>query len=151
MVRATVGIQASPAPRPTLMVVPRRRRAARLLAVMCAVIVLAMLGAAAFQTLLAQRQLELDRLDRDITAAREHYEVLRQERAELRSPQRLAGIASAAGMVPARQSTFVQLPPELIAIVQESVGTLPASSAAEDPDPLEQFRTVKSLTTAASP
>jgi cell division protein FtsL len=149
MVRATVGIQASPARRPTLVVVPRRRRAARLLAVMCAVIVLAMLGAASFQTLLAQRQLELDKLDRDITAAREHYEVLRQERAELRSPQRLAGIASEAGMVPARHSTFVQLPPELIAVVQESVGTLSSSSAAEDPDPLEQFRIVKSLTVAA--
>jgi len=150
MVRATAGIQASQV-RPTLIVVPRRRRAARLLAVMCAVIVLAMLGAAAFQTLLAQRQLELDRLDTDIAAAREHYEVLRQERAELRSPQRLAGIASAAGMGPARQSTFVQLPPELIATVQESVGTLASSGAVHDPDRLDQFRLVKSMTRTVAP
>jgi cell division protein FtsL len=150
MVRATIGIQASP-PRPNLVVVPRRRRAMRMLVVVAAVVVLAMLGAAAFQTLLAQRQLELDRLDQDVGAARERYEVLRQERAELRSPQRLAEIAAGAGMVPAKQSTFVRLSPELIATVQESVGPLSWSTAAEDPDPLDQFRLVKSLTAQAAP
>src|SRR5688500_10080981 len=76
MVRATVGIVASPV-RPSLTVVPRRRRAARLLAFLCVVIVASMLGAAAFQTLLAKRQLELDRLDQEIAAARENYDVLR--------------------------------------------------------------------------
>jgi cell division protein FtsL len=147
MVRATVGIIASPAPRPSLTVVPRRRRAARLLAFVCVVIVAAMLGAASFQTLLAQRQLELDKLDQEIAAAREGYEVLRQERAELRSPQRLAGIAGAVGMIPAKQNSFVPLSPELMAVVQESVGplALDGPSGASD-DPLDQFRLVKSLT-----
>jgi hypothetical protein len=151
MVRATVGIHASPAPRPTLSVVPRRRRTARLLAAMCAVVGLAMLGAAAFQTQLARRQLELDRLDQAVVAAREQYEVLRQERAELRSPERLAGVATAAGMVSTKQSTFVPLSPDLVAVVQESVGALVASSAAESTDPLDQFRIVKSLTAQVEP
>lgn len=151
MVRATVGIVASPAPRPSLVVVPRRRRAARFLGVLCALIVLAMLGAASFQTLLAQRQLELDRLDRAIVDAREQYEVLRQERAELRSPQRLAGIATAAGMIPTKQSSFVPLSPELVAVVQESVGQLGVSGSGSSSDPLEQFRIVKSLTSTETP
>ena len=151
MVRATVGILASPAPKPTLTVVPRRRRAARFLGVLCALIVLAMLGAASFQTLLAQRQLELDRLDQEIVDAREQYEVLRQERAELRSPQRLAGIATAAGMIPTKQSSFVSLSPELMAVVQESVGPLGVAGTGTSSDPLEQFRIVKSLTSTETP
>jgi cell division protein FtsL len=151
MVRATVGIVASPAPRPALTVVPRRRRAARLLGVLCALVVLAMLGAASFQTQLAQRQLELDRLDQEIVDAREQYEILRQERAELRSPQRLAGIATAAGMIPTKQSSFVPLSPELMAVVQESIGGLGDGATGDSSDPLEQFRVVKSLTSTETP
>jgi len=83
MVKRTAAV-AHVAPRPQLVVVPRRRRTARLVAAGCTVVFGLMLGAAAFQTQLARRQLNLDTMDRDIRAAHEQYDVLRRERAELR-------------------------------------------------------------------
>jgi hypothetical protein len=44
--------------------------------------------------------------------------VLRRERAELRSPGRLATQAEALGMVPATQTEFITLDPDVIATVQ---------------------------------
>ena len=143
MVRATAGIRT--APRPTLTVVPRRRRAARLVAVLCAIVVLAMAGAAAFQTLLAQRQLEIDRTEQGIANAREEYEQLRRERAELRSPGRLAAMASEMDMVAATESSFMTIDPEVVAVVQSSSGRLDGSDVLVETDPLAQFRTVKGV------
>ena len=108
MVKRTAAV-AHVAPRPQLVVVPRRRRTARLVAAGCTVVFGLMLGAAAFQTQLARRQLNLDTMDRDIRAAHEQYDVLRRERAELRSPGRLAEEAAKLGMVPATQTEFVSL------------------------------------------
>ena len=152
MVRATAHIHISPRPDHSrhLHVVPRRRRAAKFVVVLCAMVVVAMAGAAAFQTQLAQRQLELDRLDREIAAARNGYEILRRERAELRSPGRLALVASAAGMVPSKQSSFVELSPELVALVQEAVGPLAAAGMNGSDDPLAEFRLVKAIGTGTS-
>ena len=62
MVRATAGVVIS-AP-PPLRVVPTRRRAARLVGLGFAVVFVLMVGAAAFQTQLARRQVELDKIDR---------------------------------------------------------------------------------------
>ena len=59
MIRSTVGLAS--APRPQLTVVPRRRRTARLVAVAAFFASSLMLGAAAFQTQLARRQVDLDR------------------------------------------------------------------------------------------
>jgi hypothetical protein len=59
------------APRPQLVVVAPRRRAARLIAAGCGVVFVLMIGAAAFQTQLARRQLTLDTMDRRIRAAHE--------------------------------------------------------------------------------
>ena len=72
------------------MVAPRRRRNARLVAVAAFFASSLMLGAAAFQTQLARRQVELDQVDRQIRAARNDFNDLRSQRAELRSPERLA-------------------------------------------------------------
>jgi|GEM_PF-975840 len=144
MVRATAGIEVTP--RPALALVPRRRRATRLVVLACSVVVLAMLGAAAFQTLLAQRQLELDRLDQSIGDAREQYEQLRRERAELRSPGRLADVAAEIGMVPATESRFMDLDPAAVAAVQESLGASEAANAgSRTDDPLAEFGAVKAL------
>ncbi len=143
MVRATVGIEASP--RPSLMLVPRRRRAARLAVVLSVLVVSAMLGAAAFQTQLAQRQLELDQLDSDISSAREQYEVLRRQRSELRSPARLAEIAAQNGMEPADDTEFTTISPEVYAIVQEATGLLPQHTPTYAESLLEGYRQVKAL------
>jgi len=143
LVRATAGIEVDP--HPPLRLVPRRRRAARFAGVVCALVVLTMLGAAAFQTQLARRQVQLDQLDQDIRSAREQYDQLRRERAELRSPSRLAGIASDIGMVAATQTEFIVMSPDVLAEVQESAGSLDPADGNES-DPLQQFRAVKSIT-----
>ena len=117
MVKTTAGVAT---PRPSLIVVAPRRRAAKFVAAGCIVVFGTMLGAAAFQTQLARRQLALDTLDRRISAAHGQYDVLRRERAELRSPGRLMAEASALGMVPATQTQFISLDPSVIATVQRS-------------------------------
>jgi cell division protein FtsL len=142
LVRATVGIQATS--RPTLALVPRRRRAAHLAVVVSAVVVLAMLAAAAFQTRLAQSQLELDRLDREISAQRDTYDSLRRARAELRSPSRLAEIAGQTGMVTTDEVNFITIDPSTYAVVQQSTGILEQTNSNDEL--LEQFRDVKSVT-----
>lgn len=147
MVRATVGIEASP--RPALMLVPRRRRAARLAVVLSTLVVASMLGAAAFQTQLAQRQLELDRLDNDISSAREQYEVLRRQRSELRSPARLADIAAQNGMTPADDTEFTTISADVYTIVQQATGLLPQHTPTYAESLLEGYREVKGLSEEA--
>ena len=87
MVKRTAPV-AHLAHKPQLSLVPRRRRTARLIALVCAPVFALMLGAAAFQTQLASRQLRLDAADREIRDAYNLYDVMRRERAELRSPGR---------------------------------------------------------------
>ncbi|MFZ4719642.1 MAG: hypothetical protein ACOYMR_09470 [Ilumatobacteraceae bacterium] len=121
MVKSTASVaHLAPARRPKLVVVAPQRRTARWVVVGAVVMCSLMLGAAAFQTQLARRQLTLDTLDRKIREAHEQYDVLRRERAELRSPGRLAEQAAALGMVPATQTQFVTLDPKLIAAVQRT-------------------------------
>ena len=143
MVRATAHLDAPP--RPVLTVVPRRRRAARLVVVLCAFIVTAMAGAAAFQTLLAKRQLEIDKTEQAIEDAREQYEQLRRERAELRSPGRLAELAGGMDMVAAQESSFMTIDPAVMAVVQSSSGRLGGDDVVTETDPLAQFRVVKGV------
>jgi cell division protein FtsL len=143
MVRATVGIHASS--RPALSLVPRRRRAARVAVFASAVVVLAMLASASFQTRLAQSQLELDRLDREISASRQMYDSLRRQRAELRSPGRLSEIAGQTGMVTTDDIEYMDIDPATYAAVQQATGVLDGI-AATDAEMLDQFRDVKAAT-----
>jgi hypothetical protein len=119
MVKSTAAV-AHVTRKPSLVVVAPQRRTARWIVTGCVLVFGLMLGAAAFQTQLARRQLTIDTLDRRIRAAHEQYDVLRRERAELRSPGRLAQQAAALGMVPASQTQFAQLDPKVVAAVQRS-------------------------------
>lgn len=119
MVKTTASV-AHVTRRPQLIVVAPQRRTARWIVAGSTLVFALMLGAAAFQTQLARRQLELDSIDRRIRAAHEQYDVLRRERAELRSPGRLATEAAALGMVSASQTKFVQLDPAVVAEVQRA-------------------------------
>ena len=111
---------ARPASRPTLTVVPRRGRAARYVVGLSAVAISIMLGAAAFQTQLARRQVTLDVLDRQIRAAHDNYDVLRRERAELRSPGRLVEQATLLGMTPPTQTEYVEITADVLEAVQRA-------------------------------
>jgi hypothetical protein len=143
MIRTTVGLK--PAPRPQLTVVPRRRRTARLVAVAAFFISCLMLGAAAFQTQLARRQVDLDRIDRQINAARSDFNNLVEQRAELRSPERLATSGAALGMRQATKTEFVAIAPDVVAEVQQSAGgVFDPGTAVSDPL-FEEFKIVKSI------
>jgi hypothetical protein len=135
--------------KPTLTVVPRRRRWPAVIAGLAWVLVsLGLLGAAVFHTQLAERQLRLDRLDRAVAVERERFDELRYERAELRSPVRLAADASELGMRRGRASTFVSVTPEAVARQLAAAGPIgdDAVRIVIHTDPLDQFRAVKSVT-----
>ena len=120
MVRITAGVQIGP-PQP-LVVVPRRRRTARVVAVAFGVIFALMLVAAAFQTQLASRQVALDKVERSIRDANQEYNDLRRQRSELRAPERLATAAEALGMRPSSSTEFVSIDPQIVALVQQTSG-----------------------------
>jgi hypothetical protein len=144
MIRSTVGIVTT-APRAQLTVVPRRRRNARLVATAAFLASSLMLGAAAFQTQLARRQVELDLVDRQIRAARNDFNDLRSQRAELRSPERLAASGAALGMTAATKTEFVDIPADVVAEVQQSAGGV-FDPGSEVSDPVfEEFKLVKSI------
>jgi hypothetical protein len=134
-------------PEPRLSLVPRRKRNARLIAAASVVVFGLMMGAAAFQTQIARRQLTLDSLDRDIRSGRERYEVLRRERAELRSPGRLSVEAAALGMEPASQTVFVQLGADEVATVQRT-GAASVDPAAAAEEQFQEYADVKAQTQA---
>jgi len=111
----------------------------------CIVLFALLLGAVAFQTTLAQNQLALDKTERDVRDARERYDVLRRQRAQLRSPNRLAVEATALGMVPADTGQLIVLDPNAVAIVLAAASDLP-DNVSDNPSSLETFGQVKAVT-----
>ena len=151
--RRTVRTRSRAASRPSLAVVPRRRRWPALVAVLVwTAVFLGMLGAAVFHTQLAERQLRIDRLERAVAAERERFDELRYRRAELRSPARLATAASELGMRRGDASEFVEIDPQALARQIAAAGTIDerAVRITTDTDPLDQFRAVKAVTEPGS-
>jgi cell division protein FtsL len=109
-----------------------------------AFIATSMLGAAAFQVYLAQAQLQLDQLDREIRDTTARYEQLRLERAELRSPGNLQAIAEQWQLQPDGSASFMVLSPEVLAVAKQSSALLDPGYSSER-ELLEQFRTVKAF------
>lgn len=139
---------AKAAARPSLTVVQRRRRWPAVLAGLAWTLVfIGLMAAAVFHTQLAERQLRLDRLDRQVAAERERFDELRYERAELRSPVRLAAAASELGMRRGRASTFVSVTPEAVARQLAAAGPIgdDVVRIVIHTDPLDQFRAVKGV------
>ncbi len=135
--------------RPSLVVMERRRRWPALLAVVLwTTVFLGLLGAAVFHTQLAGRQLRIDRLERSVAAERERFDELRYQRAELRSPVRLAAAASELGMQRGDATEFVDITPWALARQIAAAGVIDerAVQITIDTDPLDQFRAVKSVT-----
>jgi hypothetical protein len=144
--RRTTGRAAA---RPSLVVMERRRRWPAMFAVaLWTTVFLGLLGAAVFHTQLAGRQLRIDRLERSVAAERERFDELRYQRAELRSPVRLAAAASALGMQRGDATEFVDIAPAALARQIASAGVIDerAVQITIDTDPLDQFRAVKSVT-----
>jgi hypothetical protein len=151
---ALPGARSRPDVRPQLAVVPARRRFAWFAMSVLVVATGLLLGATYLHTRLAERQLEIDRLDQAFRTAQEDFDVLRAERAVLRSPTRLAEQAGALGMIPGSESEFVPIDPMLLATIVAQTGQMPTldeivPGSYARLDPLDQFRLVKSAGTEA--
>jgi hypothetical protein len=147
---ANAAVAARPTERAQLAVVPRRRRVAWFAVGLTVLVGTVMMAAVLLHTRLAERQLEIDRLERDLRTAQEDFDVLRAERAELRSPTRLAGRARELGMEPGSESEFVPVDPMTLAITIARTGEMPIADeiivgADARLEPLDQFRLVKSV------
>ena len=131
--------------RPHLTLVPRRR-AAGFAATLLALLAATMFGLAVFHTRLAERQLEIDRLAQAVTEAQVRFDVLRNERAELRSPTRLAREAEQLGMAPATGGEFIAVDGWALARSIAATGQGPTEEQViHDLEPLDQFRLVKNV------
>jgi hypothetical protein len=97
-----------PSTPPTLVVVQgRRRRITRMSVIVVGVIVVGLAVLGVLHTQIAERQWQIDQLERSISTAHEDFDTLRALRAELRSPERLNTAARALGMRPATASNFI--------------------------------------------
>ena len=132
-------------PRPELLLVPRRRRTASIMALGCMLLFAMLLGTVALQTRIAQNQLALDKTDRAVKVARERYDLLRRARAELRSPNRLAVEADRLGMIPADKGEFMTIAPATVAHLMATSGWLANNPAENSVSSLEQFGQVKAV------
>jgi hypothetical protein len=112
-------------------------------------VVALMLAAVVLHTRLTERQLEIDRVEQEVVEARERFDVLRSQRAELRNPARLATKSTEFGMIVAPNTQFVGIDGRALAQVIAAAGTLDdLANSVDHEDPLEQFRRVKAATEA---
>lgn len=143
-----------PESRPQLAVVEGRRRVAWFAVSLAVMIGGIMIGALTLHTRISERQLRIDTLERSVRQAQTDFDILRAERAELRSPTRLAERAGQLGMVPGDESEFVDVDPMTYAIVIATTGEIPIADvigvgANTRLEPLDQFRLVKSASSEA--
>lgn len=136
--------------RERLSVVPPQRRVAWFAVLVAVLSSAVMIGAIGFHTSIAERQLEIDRLERAVRDAQEEFDVLRSKRAELRAPTRLAVEGAALGMQPGEESEFVAVDPMLLAVTIARTGAMPVDDRIlvgvdQGLEPLDQFRLVKAV------
>ena len=124
---------------------PRRRWPVAVAAGAMFVMLVGLLGVAVFHTQLAERQIRIDELERSVAGERERFDELRYQRAELRSPVRLATAAGGLGMVPGDTGEFVEIDPWTVARQLAAAGVIDETSRTViiDTDPLGQFSDVK--------
>jgi cell division protein FtsL len=134
--------QAAP-PQRRLQVVGDSRRALRFGVLLGVALFLVMFGVTAFQTKLAENQLQIDRTEAQIAEQRELYDQLRLQSATLRSPERLTTEAKALGMQPAGPVEFVPVDPAAVSAVAVSTADLDDAQALPAPDPLDEYGAVK--------
>lgn len=137
--------------RPQLIVVPRRRRTARAAAAGFTVVFLLMLAVVAFQTQLAQNQLELDRVEQQLDLERARTRELRRDNAGLRSPDRIAAQAQSLGLVPSQSRQFLQIPAEVVALVGVSAGGALDDVRTRETDAFRDYQETKHLVAGQTP
>jgi hypothetical protein len=135
--------------RPRLTVVPQEERRYVRLAAAVAAVLIAMGLVVALRAHMAQQQMKIDRLNYDISRAREYFDSLRAERASLQSPEILTKQAHAMGMVPSLGTTIVNIPSGIAAEVAATVGNVDADVIAASESPLDEFGRLKKTVVGA--
>ena len=101
----------------------RRRSIGLLVASLCAVIFVGLLGLTGVQVALAQNQEHIDQVNRDLQAGRDYYDRLRLAVAKLQSPDYIVPTATKRlGMVPARAPTFLTPTADVVNQVATATG-----------------------------
>ncbi|MEO6652853.1 MAG: hypothetical protein ABIP17_09385 [Ilumatobacteraceae bacterium] len=141
-------------PSRALTLVPARRRFAWFAISLTVLVSAVMMGAIFLHTRLAERQLQIDQVERSVRTAQEDFDVLRSQRAELRSPTRISESATALGMEIGSESEFVAIDPMVLAITIAQTGQIPAGDeivvgSDQRLEPLDQFRLVKGVSSEA--
>ncbi len=143
----------TPRERPALLVVPShvRRRRAGVAAVLGVTAVFAlMLGLVAFQAKIAQDQLRLDRMERDLDEAGDQFQQLRLKVAQLEAPERVVAEARRLGLVRPGpdQVTYLSPGPAVVAEVAAAGGVL-ADTGPSGTANAEDWSSMKPLLRAA--
>lgn len=129
--------------RPSLVLLPSVRPSRIGLAVLCLAVVASLLGVVMLRTHMAEQQMKIDSLNRDISRARAHFETLRAERASLQSPTHLMGLAQQLGLTPGVGVRVVEIPADIAAEVAANVGKIDQDVAASVTSPLDEFGRLK--------
>jgi cell division protein FtsL len=131
--------------RPKLVLVPQgERRYVRVATVVVAVLI-AMFCIVSLRAYMAQQEMQLDKMNYDITRARAHFENLRAERANLQSPGQLMNQASLMGLVPSFPIRVVGIPAAVAAEVAATVGKVDSDVVAHTESPLDEFGRMKAV------
>lgn len=129
--------------RPSLRLVePVRNRGHRVVVVVTLVIG-CMFAVAVLQSNMAQQQIRIDRLSRDIVRARNNFDRLRAERARFQSPEYLSGRAVELGLVPGLQTAMVAIPVDIAVEVASGIGKVDTDVTSSRQSPLDQFGRMK--------
>ena len=127
-----------------LYLVPRRRLAANVAALAVVLLGVLMLSAVVLHTRLAERQRQIDQLEQQVDVQHELFDILRQQRAVLRSPTRLASESARFGMYAPPDSDFVAVDPWMLAQIIAATGSTGAlDNLLVDGDALDQVRRVR--------
>jgi cell division protein FtsB len=127
-----------------LHVVPRRRLAANFAALALVFLGILMLSAVVLHTRLAERQRQIDQLEQQVEVQHELFDILRQQRAVLRSPTRLASESARLGMYAPPDTDFVPVDAWTVAQIIASTGSAGSlDDLLVSSDALDQVRRVR--------
>lgn len=127
-----------------LHVVPRRRLAANFAALALVLLGVLMLSAVVLHTRLAERQRQIDQLEQQVEVQHELFDILRQQRAVLRSPTRLASESARLGMYAPPDTDFVPVDAWTVAQIIASTGSAGSlDDLLVSSDALDQVRRVR--------
>lgn len=127
---------------PLRLVEPVRRRSHGAMAA-AALVIGCMFAVAVLQSDMAEQQVRIDRLSRDIIRARNNFDRLRAERARYQSPEYLSGRARELGLVPGLQTAMVAIPTDIAVEVASGIGKVDSDVVAANQSPLDQFGRMK--------